>query len=312
MAEVTLPVVHKAEQTLALIDRAIERDQGATYRKTLGEILPKMEDAYRADDSSFRYYFGISGLGKRCDRQLWLNHRWATVQKLSGQLLRLFNRGHLEEARFIAMLMGAGFAVYYEDRDGGQIRAKDLHGHVGSAVDGVVVGLPELPHNEPALLEFKTSGEKAFNKLVTHGVRIAAPVHYVQINQYMGIHSLRCCLYLSVNKNTDELYGEIVHFDEHNRDRFLLRAEDIIFSDSVPPRISQSSADWECRVCAHNPLCHSHHPPQRNCRTCSHVLPTKNGDAEWLCRLSGETLDREQQEAGCDYYELNEQINGKF
>ena len=37
-------------------------------------------------------------------------------------MLRLFNRGHIEEARFIAMLLTIGMPVYQQDAEGKQFR----------------------------------------------------------------------------------------------------------------------------------------------------------------------------------------------
>lgn len=52
-----------------------------------------------------RRYFGGSQVGGDCDRQRWYGFHWATAgKKFEPRILRLFNRGHLEEARFITWL----------------------------------------------------------------------------------------------------------------------------------------------------------------------------------------------------------------
>lgn len=59
-----------------------------------------------------RYHLGASLIGKKCLRELWYSYRWAKgISKHSGRLLRLFNRGHLEEFRFNEFLRMIGFVV---------------------------------------------------------------------------------------------------------------------------------------------------------------------------------------------------------
>ena len=127
------------------IDDQIERDQGARFRGFLKDLLPKMDDAYRGEEDAFRSHLGASQIGRECDRQLWLGFRWAKRARFDGRILRLFNRGHLEEARFVAMLKCIGCEVWYEKPDGGQFKISRHSGHYGSAVDCFLRGIPEMP-----------------------------------------------------------------------------------------------------------------------------------------------------------------------
>lgn len=67
--------------------------------------------AHEKGEGDFRGHLGASMIGRKCSRELWYGFRWAAKPKFSGRLLRLFNRGHLEEFRFIGYLESLGFEV---------------------------------------------------------------------------------------------------------------------------------------------------------------------------------------------------------
>ena len=129
-----------ASKTIAKIDAMIKADQGASFRGWLGKVIPHMGDAYRTDEDGHRSHMGASLIGGECPRAIWYGFRWATKSNFEGRLLRLFNRGHLEEARFIAMLLMIGCEVYQQDAEGNQFRISHAEGHLGGSGDGVVIG----------------------------------------------------------------------------------------------------------------------------------------------------------------------------
>ena len=295
--------IYLATKTLALIEQTIQDDQGASFRGYLGQVIPFMDDAYRTEEFPFRTHLGASGIGNECARQIWYGFRWATRQKHGGRLLRLFNRGHLEEARFVAMLLCIGCQVYQQDENGKQFKISDAGGHFGGSGDGVVIGLPDLDPGLPCLLECKTSGDKPFQKVKKEGCRAAKFEHYVQMQCYMRKMGLTVALYLVVNKNNDELYGELVMFDPLIADEFIQRGVNLVWMESKPTRISESPGWFECKWCDHRNVCHLNGEPDRNCRTCEHSVPEKDG--KWYCNYGPEpmrVLTKEEQLEGCDNY----------
>lgn len=58
-----------------------------------------------------RGHLGASQIGTPCRRKAWYDFRWAYRVKHTGRLLRLFQRGHLEEFRFAEYLRLAGYEV---------------------------------------------------------------------------------------------------------------------------------------------------------------------------------------------------------
>src|SRR5260370_37914849 len=111
--------IYLAQKTLDLIKSSVEKDQGAAYRTALGKVIPHIKDVYESDNS-FRRHLGASIIGIECARQIYYSFRWFKKRHFSDQRLRLVNRGHLEEARFIALFLSIGCQVYQQDENGKQ------------------------------------------------------------------------------------------------------------------------------------------------------------------------------------------------
>ena len=305
MAIITRKHLNLAVKTHAAINAAIEADQGGSYRQHLGRVLPHMGDAYRGEETGFRAHLGASVIGKECGRAIWYGFRGFKASKFGGRMLRLFNRGHLEEARFIAALLTIGVKVYQQDEHGRQFRISAFGGHFAGSGDGVCVGIPDLPPDTPCLLEFKTHSEKSFLKLVDEGVRTAKFEHYVQMQTYMRKMGLAVALYGAVNKNNDEFHFEIVTLDTATADQFHDRAHTIIFMKQAPKKINESAGWFGCRYCDYLPICHLGAVPDKNCRTCKQSEPREDG--KWYCTRDSSNeiaLNREAQGKGCDLYEV--------
>jgi hypothetical protein len=283
---------------MAAIEEAIERDQGATYRGWLKRVLPHIGDAYRTEEDGFRSHLGASVIGKECPRATYYSWRWFTKSKFPGRMLRLFNRGHLEEGRVIAALLTIGVKVFQQDANGNQFRITHAGGHMGGSGDGVVIGIPDLPPDLAALLEFKTYNDNQFKKLKDNGVREAKPEHYAQMQIYMEKMGLTVCLYVGVNKNDDEIYAELVVANRYHADEFLKFGESIVFAKIPPDRISNTSGYYKCRFCDERPHCHKLGGKiEINCRTCAKSEPLPDGS--WLCNMHGNFLTKDDQLKGC-------------
>lgn len=291
--------IYRATKTISAINTALEKDQGAKYREWLGKVIPHIGDAFDPEESTFRSHLGASLIGRECARELWYSFRWATDRKHEGRMIRLFNRGHLEEARFIAMLLMIGCQVYQQDAAGNQFRISHAQGHFGGSGDGIIIGVPDVP-DQPVLGEFKTHNDKSFTQLIDEGVREYKFEHYVQMNCYMRKMGINYALYLAINKNTDELYGEIIIINPELADQFLDRGEKIVFAKEAPAKINESPGFYKCRFCDHRPVCHLKKPPEINCRTCKHSNPIENG--QWACTLHNTILTKEDQLKGCNEY----------
>lgn len=301
-------MVQLAVKTMAAIEEAVRRDQGNAYRVWLGRVIPHIGDAYRHDDDQFRSHMGASTIGRECAREIWYSFRWATAKRAEGRMVRLWNRGHLEEARFIALLLTIGCEVFQQDENGKQYRISDAGGHFGGSGDGMFRGCPDLPPDTMALSEFKTHNDKSFQKLKSEGVRSAKFEHFVQMQVYMLKMGLAVAVYFAVNKNDDEIYAEVVPRDTAVGEQFVQRGLKIIPLRQPPDKLSTSPGFYKCKFCDHRPVCQLGAPPERNCRTCQHSVANTD-DGKWYCThpdLSQPVeLSKSQQAKACGMWSKN-------
>lgn len=301
-----------ATKTLAAIEVALAKDQGAKYRGLLAELMPLAADAYSTREDDWRNHLGASLIGRKCARELWYSFHWSTLKRFDGRMLRLFNRGHLEEPRMVALLMMIGCQVWQVDGNGKQFRIVGHMGHFGGSMDGVAQGIPDLPEGEPCLTEFKTHNDASFTKLISAGVLNAKWEHFVQMQVYMGKNNLKYSLYVATNKNNDAIHLELVQFDPVQYQKYLDRSAMVIDSPTPPPKLNESPGWFDCKWCDQKGVCHGKEAPARNCRTCMWSCPIDNG--EWVCNIPtqpdggglGKLLSPEDQRLGCDAYQVKD------
>lgn len=292
-----------AIKTMEAINRALVADGGNAYRAALKRTLLVSEGVFRQEEEGFRTHLGASLIGKQCARFLWYSFHWAIKPSFDGRMIRLFERGHLEEPRFAALLEMTGVKTYQTDPSGKQFRMSAVGGHFGGSLDAVATGVPDIP-GAPVLCEFKTHNDKSFKKLVATGVRVCKPEHFVQCQMYMGAYSLPWALYLAVNKNDDDIHAELIQFDVEVYSQHLDRAERIIRADSPPPKINESPSWFACKYCDAAHICHGKGVPERNCRTCVYCVIA---GPEWRCQVNHSVasvvLDKKAQALGCSKHQ---------
>jgi hypothetical protein len=276
---------------------------------TIEPVTPLVIDAiYAAREAENKNFDSIglsmSELGSECDRALWLSFRWASEpEQFTGRKLSIFDTGHSWEARLIADLRRIpGVEVTDIDPETGkQWKVYAIGGHLRGKLDAEVIGLPEAPVTIH-VVEIKSHNEKSFNEVKKKGVKLAKPAHWWQCQMYMERRGRTRCLYLIVNKNTDERWSERVDFDPVAIMQMMVRVERIISSNELPSRIKESATAYPCMLCKHKVVCHSGDFGRRNCRTCINATPIidpHSTDATWLCEKFGKTLTPDEQKAGC-------------
>lgn len=250
--------------------------------KTIAAINKHLEDN---QESSRRRHLGASVLGRSCSRALWYLFRWAKDEKFDGRMLRLFDRGQREEERFFGYLRDIGCEVWTHQPNGEQFHISDHMGHLGGSLDGVVRGIPEMPH-EPVLGECKTHNEKSFKKLTEAQVIEAKHEHFVQMQIYMQKMGFKHALYMATNKNDDDYHFEIIGLQPQVAERYLERGKLIIFAEMAPPRINNSPGWFQCTYCLYKDICHNRDVAEINCRTCAFSTPIEK--KKWHCSCTQE------------------------
>lgn len=247
-----------------------------------GTISLIMRGYEQAADTGHRSHLGASLIGHACERALWMTFRWVAAEKFSGRMLRLFEYGQQAEPRLNAELRAIGVTVYDLDENGNQWRVAAVGGHFGGSMDGAVLGLPEAPTTWH-VLEEKTHNAKSFKELETKGVKLAKPLHFFQMQTYMGLTGMTRAFYLAECKDNSALYCERLEADALAFAQVMARAERVITASGPPSKLSEDPAWFECKFCKFHAVCHVNAAPEVNCRTCAHSTPTMAGDGEWSC-----------------------------
>lgn len=245
----------------------------------------------------------ISLIGHECDRNLWMTLRWASPQEaLTGQVLRRFATGNIEETRLLDDLERAGFEVQrFVDGTERQFKVFGIGGHVRGMLDGKVKGLPEAPETMH-VVEAKSHNSRSFKDLTKKGLQESKPNHYAQVQMYMHFESISRALYLAVNKDSDELFAERVPYDAKFCFDLIIRIERIIGEAKAPSKIAENADKYPCVMCNHKSVCHGETFGRNTCRTCIHATPVidhESKDATWLCERFGKTLSVKEQREGC-------------
>ncbi|CAB4131788.1 hypothetical protein UFOVP131_59 [uncultured Caudovirales phage] len=289
-------------------NNALDLTNSIDRKKLVLAIENDIDAACRAEFAEDpRTHLGASVIGDDCRAKAWNAFRWLKFEQFDGRMLRLFNRGHEEEARFVRWLTIAGWEVReFDPETKKQFRIVGSKGHFGGSLDGMAKAPSRyamsigLDANTIFLLEFKTHSEKSFAKLKKDGVVKSKPQHYRQMCSYGRAYGFHFALYCAVNKNTDELYFEVVQLDWREADDLFRKAEGIIFSQTRPPKIAQTDSFFDCKYCDFAGLCHRGEVPTKNCRSCRNAFPVDN--AEWFCQVHNANIPKDVIPVGCSSY----------
>lgn len=265
------------------------------------QILQDIEAATKynlADDP--RKHLGASVVGHPCEQKSWLSFRWCKFEEFEGRMLRLFNRGHEEEKRFIKWLQWIGFEIYeINPATNKQFTIVGSLGHFGGSLDSIGIPPERYGLGRTQLLpEYKTHNDKSFKSLRSKKLLLSKPQHYRQMCSYGKAYNIQYGLYCAVNKDTDELHFEIVELDFSLADDLYRKADNIIFSQRPRPKIAQSKAFFDCKYCDMSGICHDGEAPTKNCRSCIHAFPVEN--AKWYCEVHAETIPNDIIPIGCN------------
>ena len=263
------------------------------------DIVLLIDKAHEDKPDRPRPHLGASMLGHACDRWIWLSFRWAAREKFSGRMLRLFRRGHAEEATIMKDLAMTG--IDFSKRQANVSFGSHVSGSADAIIEG---GVPEAPQTRH-IAEFKTHNKKSFDALEKEGVLKAKPEHWGQMQIYMAGTFIERALYVAVCKDDDRYYIERVKYDKEAAEKLIARGKRLALSDEMPPPISTDPTWYQCRFCPAHSFCHEKQPTQHvNCRTCAHSTPKE--DSTWKCeRFDAEGIPFEYQLKGCDAHVLH-------
>lgn len=182
----------------------------------------------------------------------------------------------------------------------------DAEGHYRGHGDGAIAGaselIPQVTRDDGlGLLEIKTHGDKSYNDLSKKGMKASKPEHYNQMQQYMGHFGFGWGLYVSVNKNTDHVYFEVVRYNEAVHEHHTDKARRVIQATQLPKRINEDASFFGCRFCDFRQNCHYGEPAERNCRSCTYAQPVEDG--AWRCNAFDSIIPDDFIPKGCKHWD---------
>ena len=209
-----------------------------------------------------RRYLGASRLGVACERALQYEYAQAPVdagREVPGRILRIFERGHVNEDCMVGWLRDAGFDLRTHKADGEQFGFSAADGRLQGHIDGVFVGGPE-GFAYPALWENKCLGSKSWRDLEKNRLAVSKPVYAAQVALYQAYLELHenPAIFTAVNADTMEIYAELVPFDAALAQRMSDRAVKVITATEAGdllPRTFNDPTHFECKFCAWQDRC---------------------------------------------------------
>lgn len=162
----------------------------------------------------------------------------------------IFEAGHRGEDVVAGWLRLAGFDLRTERSDGRQFGFSALGGRFKGHIDGCLVAGPvDLAY--PALWENKALGASSWKDVVKRGLTLSKPVYAAQIALYQAYLELRSpALFTALNRDTMELYSELVPFDASLAQTMSDRAVEVVRACEVEemlPRVAQERTSVLCR-----------------------------------------------------------------
>jgi hypothetical protein len=254
-----------------------------------------------------RPYLGMSAIGTSCARRLWYRFRWVKRTPFEARTLKKFRDGHSAEAMVVRQLQQCEWldVIACDPHTGEQREFKDFAGHFLGHSDGEITGIVEAPKT-PHCLEVKATEkiEELKAAIVEHGEKDALrhwwPEYYAQAQCYMGYGDYTRHFLVATTPGARDWVSLRTDFDKGVFHSLRSRAEFIIFTERPPERICPKASFFEAHWCEHAPVCFGDPTTAgRNCRTCMHVTPERDGT--WSCAhpVMGGPLGVAQQRLGC-------------
>lgn len=209
-----------------------------------------------------RTYLGASSLGDACSRKIQYRYMNQTPDEGSGfsaKLLRIFQFGHVIEDMAHGWLINAGFDLRSTDKNGDQFGFSIADDQIKGHIDGVICG-GKADVKYPMLWECKSANDRSFNEFVRKGVTATNQTYAAQIALYQVYMNLtdNPALFTVINKNTCEIYFELVPFDKALAQRTSDKAAEILTAvkhNEMLPRVAVKSDYFLCKRCEFRESC---------------------------------------------------------
>jgi len=231
---------------------------------TINDLIDiKLLELYRNQEK--RDYLGASGLGDECARRI--QYRYMHEEpKIKATTIRTFDIGHCLEDLVAQWLIDSGFGLRTKDENNEQFGFSTANGKISGHIDGLIFSCdPEIEevlnvskNPLPWLWENKTMNHRSWGETAKHGVFATKFQYYVQVQLYMAYLDLDNCLFTALNKDSSELYFEVIKFDAETAQKYSDRAVDIlkaIENNELLPRVTMDPNFFICKMCGFYDVC---------------------------------------------------------
>ena len=226
----------------------------------INEILDAKVIEHRKQEKKHDY-LGVSSIGDDCLRKVQLQYEGKEAE-FSASTLRTFDIGHCLEDLVAEWLKVAGFNLKTKNENGEQFGFSTAEGRIKGHIDGKIVdvseNLKQLFTRFPILWECKTLNNKSWQETAKKGLMLTKTLYYAQIQLYMAYLELDQCLFTALNKDSSELYFELVPFDSEAAQKYSDRAVQVIQASENSeqmPCISSDPSFFKCKMCAFRNEC---------------------------------------------------------
>lgn len=216
-----------------------------------------------------RDYLGASRLGVSCNRALQFEYTDTPKdenQNFTGRTLKIFQAGHIFEELMVKWLRLGGFDLITHKQNGDQFGFTVADGKVKGHIDGVIISAPkDLGFTFPMLFECKSLNNKSWKEVEKKGLAVSKPIYAAQIaiyQAYMESEMEGICknpaLFTAINKDTTEIYFELIAFDQELAQKMSDKAVMILRATKAHellPRIANDSSYFECKFCPWQKRC---------------------------------------------------------
>lgn len=248
-------------------------------------ILQDINNAIERNQDRFRRsYLGASSIGNKCTRSLQYSFRHCVESDFDALSLKRFEDGHYSESVYIKRIKDAGYALQHEE-NGKQYGFSSHGGWFRGHRDGMFLDLQEFGN---AIWEHKSSAKwTALEKLVEKDESTALKkwneTYYAQAQVYMGNEGLKWHITTAASEGSRKETICLTEFNEQDFNEINDKATRIIASDRLEPRIGHSAMAYDCRFCDAKGVCWERKLPKPNCRNCSELEFSMDGDRRAVC-----------------------------
>lgn len=282
--------------------------QSAEPQESAVTIMNQAEELAAANDVR-RGHLGYSKIGEQDARTIWLEFRWCLPEDRTPRMRRLLRLGHiLERDVFRALqsepMRGTVKVLTENPKTGKQYHFSDLGGHFAGSCDGIGFGFPEVPDKDWCVLEIKSAKADRWRQFEKFGIKHVAPEYWSQAQCYCEKAGVKYCLFIVYNKDTSEIYSEVVTKKDHLYSGYMVKAESIIASDRPPESVYFGRDDYRIKNFKSRDYQSVYWgerlPDEQNCRNCARSRPDmERPGANWVCDLYQIDIPYANQLKGC-------------